>query len=122
MKTLVNRFCPKCGTAIAPGTLQGLCPNCLSLVAFAADASAGATVAASASSEPGAAPTTIPSGARPLLTPNLRYFGDYELLEEIAVASRPLKIIFTATMRLRLTWRALKTTPMPPRAISSSNS
>ena len=38
------------------------------------------------------------------------------------VANAPARIIFTATMRSRLTCRALYTTPMPPRAISSSNS
>ena len=34
----------------------------------------------------------------------------------------PARIIFTATMRFRLICRALYTTPIPPRAISSSSS
>src|SRR5437016_655931 len=42
--------------------------------------------------------------------------------KSVELASGPLRSTFTATRRLRLIWRALKTTPIPPRAISSSSS
>ena len=38
------------------------------------------------------------------------------------VANWPAAIILSATARLRLTWRARYTTPIPPRAISPSGS
>ena len=42
-------------------------------------------------------------------------------LTSVSSASWPARIIFSATGRLRLTCRAWKTTPMPPRAISRSD-
>jgi tRNA A-37 threonylcarbamoyl transferase component Bud32 len=80
MKNPSHRSCPKCGAPIATETLQGLCPNCLALVAFEASPSLDQPAASAA----GETTVTFQSAARPLLTPNLRYFGDYELLEEIA--------------------------------------
>src|SRR5438552_15518538 len=55
------RTCSKCGSEVPPEAAGGLCPKCVAQVAFA-----------------------LPLGSG---TPDLgkvRYFGDYELLEEIA--------------------------------------
>src|SRR5438128_2621448 len=57
--------CEHCGAVLGQGALEGLCPRCVALDMF------------------------TPSAARePALAPkageHLRYFGDYELLEEIA--------------------------------------
>jgi serine/threonine protein kinase/Tol biopolymer transport system component len=62
--------CPECGTALPEGTCLGLCPRCVArqaagILAARANAAAAATL------------TVQPSIS-------LRYFGDYELLEEIA--------------------------------------
>jgi serine/threonine protein kinase len=54
--------CDKCGSTVAPDAPLGLCPNCLLRTAI----------------EYGAGQTLSP------FLPKLRYFGDYELLEEIA--------------------------------------
>ncbi len=68
--------CPKCGAALTGAVLSGLCPDCLALVAFG--------------SEPGKDNTIVVTGAdaastaQPALAATLRYFGDYELQEEIA--------------------------------------
>jgi WD40 repeat protein/aminoglycoside phosphotransferase (APT) family kinase protein len=60
--------CAQCGTSLAPEALAGLCPKCLAALAFAPDEAA----------DPGA-----PRGGEPPRS-RLRYFGDYELIEEIA--------------------------------------
>ena len=57
--------CPKCGAAITADALAGLCPKCVAKLALAG---AAADLAAA-----------IGRGA----PPKVRYFGDYELLEEI---------------------------------------
>src|SRR5256885_304838 len=54
-------ICPQCGTALDPSGLGGMCPRCVALEVFTPQP------------EP-------PPGAGQ----HLRYFGDYELLEEIA--------------------------------------
>ena len=56
--------CPQCGRPLAPERSQGLCLACLAGFAFAAELSA--------------------SPALPVSLGTLRYFGDYELIEEIA--------------------------------------
>ena len=84
MKNTAHRFCPKCGTAIAPGSLQGLCPNCLALVAFGADLGSEQTVIFPPAGQPSDTTASVQSAAKPLITSNLPYFGDYELLEESA--------------------------------------
>ena len=56
--------CPRCGGALAQSSSGGFCPRCLGLVAFGA------------SLEP---PPGLPASLG-----TLRYFGNYELLEEIA--------------------------------------
>jgi serine/threonine protein kinase len=66
--------CPRCGQIISAG-VKGLCPNCLAMVGFGGGEEASGTVVRPAK----------PSGAgRPLLTPEVQYFGDYELQGEIA--------------------------------------
>jgi serine/threonine protein kinase len=61
--------CPKCGAKFFGGALEGLCPNCVGRLAFLLGPDADPAAEAG---------TPLPSGAK------LRYFGDYELLEEIA--------------------------------------
>src|SRR3954454_25193682 len=58
------RRCPHCGRALAADRAQGLCLSCLAGVAFGAELSA--------------------SPGLPASLGTLRYFGDYELIEEIA--------------------------------------
>ena len=67
------RVCPKCGTVIGGFAPAGLCPKCLLLSGLgpAPEEETGNVERASASL----------AGAGP---PRIRYFGDYELLEEIA--------------------------------------
>ncbi len=82
MKTNSTNQCPHCGQPISQG-IKGLCPNCLALVAFGPEASPAQTVL----SDPGRASASFknpPPAARPLLPNAAKYFGDYELLEEIA--------------------------------------
>jgi len=62
--------CPQCGTILPEGLLLGLCPRC---VAQQAQAILGGRNSTPAPSTPNLQPST-----------KLRYFGDYELLEEIA--------------------------------------
>ena len=76
MNTTPSNPCPQCGQPIVPG-VKGLCPNCLAMIGFGADPASLApngTLVIDASSQP----------ARPLISPTARYFGDYELLEEVA--------------------------------------
>src|SRR5437867_9993060 len=72
-----DRRCPGCGAAIPPGAPDGLCTQCL----FALGLDAPDT----------ALPTAPPPDLAPLLAKTapaigvkFHYFGDYELLEEIA--------------------------------------
>jgi tRNA A-37 threonylcarbamoyl transferase component Bud32 len=76
MNPPTSHHCPQCGQLIAGG-VKGLCPNCLAMVAFAEDESSAPTLAS------GAGDPARPAG-RVLLTPAVKYLGDYELLEEVA--------------------------------------
>jgi tRNA A-37 threonylcarbamoyl transferase component Bud32 len=78
--------CPKCGKPLPADAPQGLCPTCLATVALdnsaprAAGGLFGQTLDVAARRE-GASPATeaaLPPGEK------VRYFGDYEILEEIA--------------------------------------
>src|SRR5438094_413437 len=64
---VATRTCRKCGLEFSGGTLEGLCPSCVGRLAFVSGPEAEAL-----------APASRSSGTK------LRYFGDYELLEEIA--------------------------------------
>src|SRR6059036_1640437 len=60
-----KRACPRCGTEVPATDLQGLCPHCVASLAFL---------------EPQT--TATPPSSLPIT--KVRYFGDYELIEEIA--------------------------------------
>ncbi len=69
-----TRTCSVCGIALPPYAPEGLCPKCLLERGLGAHSEAE-TVAPTTGLEKAEAP---PVGVR------VRYFGDYELLEEIA--------------------------------------
>ena len=72
-----TRLCPQCDKPLSSDAPQGLCPECLFKTAFSSESA----------QEP---PTTGVFGPSPATTPppdagaRVKYFGDYELLEEIA--------------------------------------
>ena len=72
MKTM--KQCPQCRAELAPGNLDGLCPQCLMKCGMRS-----ATLIQTAVVEPADTRTLSPA-----LGTNVRYFGDYELLDEIA--------------------------------------
>src|SRR5688572_13316146 len=84
MSTNLQRACPRCGIAIATGWLQGLCPGCLALVAFADEAQVSPNATERIAPEGTVVLDPSLSAPRPLISAAVRYFGDYELLEEIA--------------------------------------
>ena len=77
------RECPKCGAEILEKAARGLCPKCLLAVGLETSpgnpSSEDATIDSVAASDK---PPTSVEGPAP--GSSLRYFGDYELLEEIA--------------------------------------
>src|SRR2546423_6909739 len=58
-----TRTCPKCGAGLPNAGWEGLCPKCL--VRFSLEEAAEVADA-------------------PIINPKVRYFGDYELIDEIA--------------------------------------
>src|SRR5436190_5836842 len=66
---LTKRTCPRCGAKFPGNALGGLCPACVGRLTMEPDP--GFTAASSSS---------VVSGSKP----RLRFFGDYELQEEIA--------------------------------------
>jgi serine/threonine protein kinase len=68
MDRLVARACPKCGARFSGRALEGLCPACVGRRILAPEPSLEASPASTGAQAP----------------PRLRFFGDYELLEEIA--------------------------------------
>ncbi len=66
-----KRTCEECGAELPPNAPQGICPQCLAKLAVSF-ASPAATIAPS-----------LPSEAKTAFG-RIRYFGDYELVEEIA--------------------------------------
>ncbi|HUE14183.1 MAG TPA: protein kinase [Planctomycetaceae bacterium] len=79
------RLCPQCGAELPVDAPQGLCPQCLMKAALATQA---ATPDGSAPSQSLADNRTLPPRTTNLSGPpprtKVRYFGDYEILEEIA--------------------------------------
>jgi serine/threonine protein kinase len=72
--------CPDCGTAIPPGQPKGLCATCA--LKGALDLSNGASQVLETENSANASP---PQPMTPVgQLPTLKYFGDFELLEEIA--------------------------------------
>ncbi len=74
-----HETCPKCGASLPKNAPAGLCPKCLM--------GAGLEESAGSPTTPADLPTVEleSSGAiAPLPTEMIRYFGDYELLEEVA--------------------------------------
>jgi tRNA A-37 threonylcarbamoyl transferase component Bud32 len=72
-----SNTCRECGALLAATVPQGLCPQCLLRQALAAT-----SVHPVGGSDPGAA--TLVETFSPAALGTVRYFGDYELLEEIA--------------------------------------
>ncbi len=70
--------CASCGAAVPGNSPEGLCPKCL--LARGLDFLASPPPPA----DPGDAVTQVSVPATPFTGTRLRYFGDYELLEEIA--------------------------------------
>jgi tRNA A-37 threonylcarbamoyl transferase component Bud32 len=62
-------FCPQCGKPLSSDAPQGLCPHCLLQAAV---------------QEQSAFDSASPAASGPGAGAHLKYFGDYELLEEIA--------------------------------------
>ncbi len=75
-----TRTCPACGIALPLDAPEGLCPKCL-LQRGLDSGSDASTVAPTPLSEPA---TEGPTPSPPPVGTTVRYFGDYELLEEIA--------------------------------------
>jgi tRNA A-37 threonylcarbamoyl transferase component Bud32 len=73
-----DRACPECGRAMPVDAPEGLCPDCLLRAGLARDESTAETVRT----------PPFTGGLLPQPTGNdprtIRYFGDYELLEEVA--------------------------------------
>ncbi len=67
--------CPRCHQTLSLATLQGLCPDCLALVAFDRSPDSGGTAADVGPDQP--------ERSGQALSPSVRYVGDYELLAEI---------------------------------------
>src|SRR5436853_6090402 len=68
------RDCPQCGAKLSGDGPDGICPSCLMGLAMGPATQAGEAHAAAAS------PDLEPA----IQSRNIRYFGDYELIEEIA--------------------------------------
>ncbi len=74
-----KRFCEECGAELSPNAPEGLCTKCL-LKQGLGDATGEITRFGADKTE--SVSNRFPPG--PMLGTKLRYFGDYELLEEIA--------------------------------------
>ena len=70
-----TELCPRCGTPLPTGALEGICPQCEFQGALDVFGDAATSMAGSQSLPPAAEPEALLA---------CRQFGDYELLEEIA--------------------------------------
>src|SRR5437016_1339931 len=68
-----SRICGQCGAEVSGYSAEGLCPQCMLIGGLELD-----TI------ESASAPAAAPPNASQSGLGRLRYFGDYELLEEIA--------------------------------------
>jgi serine/threonine protein kinase len=73
------RQCPQCGAELPVDAPEGLCPRCL----LQQGIGGGSGGPSSRSNDPTLSPRMASSGGT-ALGAHLRYFGDYEILEEIA--------------------------------------
>lgn len=73
------RLCPKCHKPFAPDAPDGICPECLLKVALFSQTAIGSELSSVPQEEPLATQTISPTAGM-----RVKYFGDYELLEEIA--------------------------------------
>src|SRR5581483_3380071 len=76
-----TRTCPKCGARLAGDSLAGLCPACLMGGALAPPTPSASETVMQSSPDSASVQDDRP-GAKSFET--IRYFGDFELLEEIA--------------------------------------
>lgn len=74
-----HRLCPKCSKPLPSDSPEGLCPECLLKAALANSTNLGPTVISGLQ-----AVTPVSSPVNSGVGSQIRYFGDYELLEEIA--------------------------------------
>jgi eukaryotic-like serine/threonine-protein kinase len=84
----INRKCPNCGTELAPEAAEGLCPTCLLGGCLEGEGDRGGTLVIpmpeEAQKPESRGPRGEPGSGRAGSGTRIRYFGDYELLEEIA--------------------------------------
>jgi WD40 repeat protein len=74
-----SKTCSQCGADLPGNTVRGLCPKCLALVAFTDESEETQFEPSSTAAE-----RQLKAAAAPALEMTVRYFGDYELLSEIA--------------------------------------
>ena len=81
-----KQTCPSCGVELSVRTtVAGVCPKCLLEQGLAQSAGDLPTIVASPAADGSDLAPGVPSASSPNPTPTiLRYFGDYEILEEIA--------------------------------------
>src|SRR5229473_1054273 len=73
-----TRTCPKCGVALSAYAPPGLCANCMLQQGF------DPLIEATSLAEEGVSLAAEATRASLLSATTVRYFGDYELIEEIA--------------------------------------
>jgi hypothetical protein len=78
-----TNMCPKCGAELAADAPAGICPKCL-LEAGLGDSLGEARLAADAQTLPPAGQDIATADSLSSAGAKVRYFGDYELLQEIA--------------------------------------